>query len=255
MARYVLVVLCALLIAAPVCFAQDKPIKTDKEKLSYSLGYDLGQEMKKIDVSIDDATFFKGFKDSLSGAKPALTEKEMVDTMQAFQADMQKKQQEKMKVVAEKNKKDAEAFLAQNKTKEGVKTTASGLQYKVVKEGTGESPKITDTVEVNYKGTLLDGTEFDSSYKRGQPAVFPIRGVIPGWTEALQLMKPGAKFQLFIPPALAYGERPAGPVIGPNSLLIFEVELLAIKPKEAAPAGQTQKPAGKAAPKKPSSGR
>jgi FKBP-type peptidyl-prolyl cis-trans isomerase FklB len=134
-----------------------------------------------------------------------------------------------MKAQGEKNKKEGEAFLAENKKKEGVKTLPSGLQYKVIKEGTGKSPKATDKVSTHYRGTLIDGTEFDSSYKRGQPATFPVNGVIPGWTEALQLMKVGSKWQLFIPSKLAYGERGAPPVIGPYSVLIFTVELLAIK--------------------------
>ena len=147
----------------------------------------------------------------------------------AFQKDMMAKQEAKAKAAAEKNSKDGEAFLAENKKKDGVKSTASGLQYKVIKAGDGVMPKGTDTVSVNYKGTLIDGTEFDSSYKRGEAATFPVSGVIKGWTEALQLMKVGSKWQLFIPSNIAYGERGAGGEIGPNATLIFEVELLSIK--------------------------
>jgi FKBP-type peptidyl-prolyl cis-trans isomerase FklB len=148
--------------------------------------------------------------------------------MMAFQKEVMAKQAE----VAKKNKAEGEAFLAENKKKEGVKTTPSGLQYKVIKPGKGKKPKSSDTVTVNYRGTLIDGTEFDSSYKRGQPATFQVSGVIPGWTEALQLMEEGAKWQLFIPSNLAYGERGAGGVIGPNATLIFEVELISIQEKK-----------------------
>src|SRR5213593_525626 len=146
--------------------------------------------------------------------------------MTAFEKDMEQKQ----KAAADKNASEGTKFLEENKKKEGVKTTASGLQYKVVKEGTGAQPKANDTVTVNYRGTLINGTEFDSSYKRGEPATFPVNGVIKGWTEALQLMKVGSKYQLFVPSSLAYGERSVSPEIGPNATLIFEVELLDAKP-------------------------
>jgi len=142
------------------------------------------------------------------------------------------KQEEETKKLGEKNRKEGEAFLAANKKKEGVKTLASGLQYKVIKPGTGKKPKSTDTVTTHYRGTLIDGTEFDSSYNRGQPATFPVHGVIPGWTEALQLMEEGAKWQLFIPSKLGYGERGAGQAIGPNATLIFEVELVSVQEKK-----------------------
>jgi FKBP-type peptidyl-prolyl cis-trans isomerase FklB len=163
-----------------------------------------------------------------------LTKEDREKTLQAFQKEMMEKQIAASKEAATKNAGEGEKFLAENKKKDGVKTTASGLQYKVLKEGSGASPKETDTVVTNYKGTLLDGTEFDSSYKRNEPASFPVNRVIKGWTEALQLMKPGAKYQLFIPASLAYGERGAGQLIGPNATLIFEVELLSIKPPEPA---------------------
>jgi FKBP-type peptidyl-prolyl cis-trans isomerase FklB len=180
-------------------------------------------------IDVDLEILVTGIKDALSGAKPLMTEQEMKETITALQKDLQAKQQEQTKALAEKNKKEGEAFLAENKKKQGVITMPSGLQYKILTDGKGKSPKATDTVTVNYKGTLIDGTEFDSSYKRGQPATFAVNGVIPGWTEALQLMKEGSKWQMFIPSNLAYGERGAGGAIGPNAVLIFEVELISIK--------------------------
>ncbi|MBI3753937.1 MAG: FKBP-type peptidyl-prolyl cis-trans isomerase [Deltaproteobacteria bacterium] len=203
-------------------------LKSEKDKVSYSIGLNIGNNFKSQSVDINPDILAKGIKDALSGSKPLMTEKEIQETMTAFQKEMAAKQAERIKVAAEKNKKEGETFLAENKKKEGVKTTASGLQYKVVKSGSGPKPKATDTVTVNYRGTLIDGTEFDSSYKRGEPASFPLNGIIPGWTEALQLMPVGSKWQLFIPSNLAYGERGAGREIGPDKTLIFEVELLSI---------------------------
>lgn len=222
--------LSVLLLASQAGCADKKPaLKSQKDKVSYSIGLDIGNSMKKQSVDVDPDILARGVKDALSGKQPLLSEKEMQETMTAFQQDLIAKRTANMKTQAEKNKKEGEAFLAANKTKEGVKTLPSGLQYKIIKEGTGPTPKATDTVTVNYRGTLIDGTEFDSSYKRNEPATFPVNGVIPGWTEALQLMKVGSKWQLFIPSNLAYGERGAGQVIGPNAVLIFEVELLGIK--------------------------
>ena len=152
--------------------------------------------------------------------------------MTAFQKEMMAKHAEVMNTLGEKNKKEGEVFLAENKKKEGVTTLPSGLQYKVIKAGTGKKPKSTDTVTVNYRGTLIDGTEFDSSYRRGEPASFGVSGVIPGWTEAMQLMQEGAKWQVVVPPNLAYGEKGAGPNIGPNATLIFEIELISIQEKK-----------------------
>jgi FKBP-type peptidyl-prolyl cis-trans isomerase FklB len=171
-----------------------------------------------------------GIKDAIAG-KPQLTTDQVKETMAAFEKDMTEKQ----KVAGEKNAAEGTKFLEENKKKEGVKTTANGLQYKSIKEGTGAQPKGNDTVTVNYRGTLINGTEFDSSYKRGQPATFPLNGVIKGWTEGLQLMKAGSKYQLFIPPNLAYGDRAVGPDISANSTLIFDVELIGVKPAEAGP--------------------
>ncbi len=221
----------ALLSLAGSVFGQDKstPLKDSKDKVSYSIGLNIGFNLKKQNVSINPDTFVLGLKDALAG-KPQMTDEQVKETMTAFEKEMIDKQ----KAAGVKNGADGEKFLAENKKKEGVKATASGLQYKVVKEGTGAQPKEKDTVMANYRGTLIDGTEFDSSYKRGQPATFPVSGVIKGWTEALQMMKVGSKYQLFIPAKLAYGERAIGPDIGPNSTLIFEVELLDVKPAAGA---------------------
>ena len=190
-------------------------------------------------MEINPDVLLKGLRDGLAGAKSLLTDEQIKETMAAFQKEMMEKQAAAQKELGEKNLAAGEKFLAENKKKEGVKTTASGLQYKVLKEGSGESPKETDTVVTNYRGTLLDGTEFDSSYKRNEPATFPVNRVIKGWTEALMLMKPGAKYQLWIPAALGYGERGVGKDIGPNSTLVFEVELLSIKPPETPAAAGT----------------
>ena len=220
---------------ASVCLAQDKPqLKDQKEKASYSIGYDIGSTFKKQNIDLNMDALLAGLKEGLAGKEGALTKEEREKTLEAFQKEMMEKQVAASKEAATKNLAEGEKFLAENKTKEGVKTTPSGLQYKVIKEGSGPSPKETDTVVTNYKGTLLDGTEFDSSYRRNEPATFPVNRVIKGWTEALQLMKPGSKYQLFIPASLAYGERGAGRDIGPNATLIFEVELLSIKPPEPA---------------------
>src|SRR5260370_9348980 len=185
------------------------------------IGFNLGRQ--KVDVNSD--ILAAGIKDAIAG-KPQLTPDQVKDIMAQFEKDMEQKQKE----LGEKNKTDGTKYLEENKKKPGVKTTASGLQYKVVKDGTGAQPKATDMVTVNYRGTLIDGTEFDSSYKRGQPPTFPVNGVIKGWTEALQLMKVGSKYQLFIPSSIAYGERTVSPALCANSTLIFEVDLLAATP-------------------------
>src|SRR5256714_9822512 len=196
--------------------------------------------MKRQNVDVNQDAFTAGFKDALAGRKPLMTEQEVREAMMAFEKDMQQKQND----AAQKNSADAQKFMTENKSKEGVKTTASGLQYKVMKEGSGAQPKTSDTVTVNYRGTLTDGTEFDSSYKRGQPATFAVSGVIKGWTEALQLMKVGSKYQLFIPANLAYGEQ-GRPGIPPNSPLIFEVELMDVKSPEATGTSPAPSPSAK----------
>lgn len=225
----VVLVTVAVVAVATMAGAQGKPAMTEREKLAYSLGADIGKNFKQQGIEIDPQAFARGFAAALGGAPLALSEQEMRDAIQAFQKDMMAKQQERRRSEGEANKKAAAAFLTENKAKPGVVALPSGLQYKVITEGTGATPKDSDTVSVHYRGTLIDGTEFDSSYSRGEPATFPVNGVIKGWTEALQLMKVGSKWQLVIPPELAYGERGAGRVIGPNAALIFEVELLGIK--------------------------
>lgn len=205
------------------------PLKTQKDKVSYSIGLDIGKNFKNQGIDVDPAVLARGMRDAMAGNKPLLTEDEVQQVMIEFQMAMREQHLQKQQALAEKNAKEGAAFLATNKGKEGVKTTASGLEYKVIQEGTGKIPAPEDTVTAHYRGTLLDGTEFDSSYKRGQPASFPVSGVIPGWTEVLQLMKVGAKYIVWIPSHLGYGERGAGNVIGPNALLIFEIELLDVQ--------------------------
>jgi FKBP-type peptidyl-prolyl cis-trans isomerase FklB len=224
-----IVILGILFLVSQVNAQENLVLKNQKDKISYIIGMDIGTNLKKQSIDIDSNILAKGVKDALAGTKPLLTEQEIQETMIAFQKEMMAKQAE----VAKKNKAEGEAFLAENKKKEGVKTLPSGLQYKVIKAGTGKKPKSTDTVTAHYRGTLINGTEFDSSYKRGQPATFPVSGgMIPGWTEALQLMEEGAKWQLFIPSNLAYGEKGAGRDIGPNATLIFEIELVSIQEKK-----------------------
>ncbi len=214
-----MIVILGVLFLASLVNAQEKPVlKNQKEKVSYIIGMDIGNNLKKQSVDADPNSLLRGIQDALSGAKPLLSKEEIQETMVAFQKEM-----------AEKQKQRGEAFLSENKKKEGIKTLPSGLQYKIIKAGTGKKPKSNDTVTVNYRGTLIDGTEFDSSFRRGQPATFPVSGVIPGWTEAMQLMAEGAKWELFVPSNLAYGERGAGGLIGPNATLIFEVELISVQ--------------------------
>jgi FKBP-type peptidyl-prolyl cis-trans isomerase FklB len=207
--------------ALPAIAADTAELKTDQEKNGYSVGYDIGRSLHRQLTDVDGDAMARGMKDAMGGVAPALPDQEIQQRFASVR-------QESVKKIVEKNKKDGEAFLAKNKGEKGVKTTASGLQYKVITAGKGKQPTADDTVTVNYRGTLIDGTEFDSSYKRNQPATFPVKGVIPGWTEALPLMKEGAKWMLYIPANLAYGERGAGNLIGPNSTLIFEVELVSI---------------------------
>ena len=218
---------------AASAFGEDKPaqLKDQKDKFSYAIGLNIGMNFKRQNVDVSPDLITAGIKDGIAG-KPQMTVEQIRDTMVAVEKDMQAKQAE----AGKKNDADATKFLADNKTKDGVKTTASGLQYKVLKEGNGAQPKSSDNVTVNYRGTLIDGTEFDSSYKRGEPATFPVSGVIKGWTEALQLMKVGSKYQLFIPPSLAYGQNSPSPTIPANSLLIFEVELMKVESPGASPA-------------------
>jgi FKBP-type peptidyl-prolyl cis-trans isomerase FklB len=207
------------------------PLLTQKDKFSYALGMNLGATLHRQSVPVDPNILARGLRDALAGGKTQLTEEQAKATLMEVQTEMRKKQQEQMQQAGEANKKDGEAFLAANKSKDGVVTLPSGLQYKILTQGTGPKPAASDSVVCNYRGTLIDGTEFDSSYKRGEPATFPVSGVIKGWTEALQLMPVGSKWQLFVPSDLAYGDRAPGPEIGPGSTLIFEVELLSIQDK------------------------
>jgi FKBP-type peptidyl-prolyl cis-trans isomerase FklB len=217
-------------------------LKTPKDKTSYAIGVNVGKNLHRDSIDIDPAILLRGLKDALADGKLLLTEDEYKTVMVALQMDLRKKQaeeakkqNEQMQIVGEKNKQEGEAFLAANKTQDGVVTLPSGLQYKILTQGTGPKPAATDTVTCNYRGTLLNNTEFDSSYKRSQPLTIAVNGVIKGWTEALQLMPVGSKWKLFIPSDLAYGQR-APAEIGPNSVLVFEVELLSIQPKPEAAA-------------------
>jgi FKBP-type peptidyl-prolyl cis-trans isomerase len=212
--------------------ADELVLDTTEERLSYGIAYGLGERLKNDGVPLDVAAFSAGLGDSFDGVEPRLTQEEIGREMQAFQQQQQGKQEVKTQEVAEKNSAEGAAFLAENATKEGVVVLESGLQYKVLEAGEGPMPTEADTVEVHYRGTLIDGTEFDSSYSRNSTVSFGVTQVIAGWTEALQMMATGSKWQLFIPSDLAYGTGGAGASIGPNSTLIFDVELLQIAPSE-----------------------
>ena len=231
--------------AAPAKDAKP-PIAIDKNKISTMVGMDIGRGLAQIKDDVDIKIVEQALEQTLKGEKTSLTQEEALQVRQAYMQQMQAKRVAEQKAAAEKNKTEGAAFLAKNKSKSGVKSTASGLQYEVEKEGSGPKPKATDTVKVNYLGTKIDGTKFDSSYDRGQPATFPLNGVIKGWSEGLQLMPVGSKYKLYVPAELAYGENAPGP-IGPNATLIFEVELLGIEDASKAAA----KPADKDAAKKP----
>ena len=208
------------------------PFKDAKDKTSYVLGMQVGKQFKQMGIEINPDMYMNGLKDSLSGGKTLLTDEQLRQAMTEWQKDLMNKRQEQRKVEAEKAKKESEAFLAENKKKPGVIVTPSGLQYKVLTTGSGPKPTTNDTVIVHYRGTLIDGKEFDSSYKRGEPSTFPVTSVIKGWTEALLMMNTGSKWQLFVPPDLAYGEFPRNPAIPPNAALLFDIELIAIKQAE-----------------------
>jgi FKBP-type peptidyl-prolyl cis-trans isomerase FklB len=212
--------------------AKPKPLvlATAKDKQSYAIGLNVGKSLHRDDIDVDPKIVLQGLQDAMSDGKLLLTDDQIKTVMTDLQSQVRQKQEAKKQAMAENNKKDGAAFLAANATKPGVVTLPSGLQYKVLTPGTGPKPAATDSVVCNYRGTLLDNTEFDSSYKRGQPMTFPVSGVIKGWTEALQLMPVGSKWQLFVPSDLAYGERAQGPG-GPNATLVFEVELMSIQPK------------------------
>lgn len=230
--KYILFIAISIGIIACQGNTQNKvQLKTQKDSVSYSIGMSIGQNLKMQSIEVDPSVLAQAIKDILDSAKTLMTEQEAQGCMMEFQKKMMSKQEEKMKAQGETNKTEGIAFLEENKKKAGIITTASGLQYKVEKMGTGKKPQATDTVTVHYRGTLLNGTEFDSSIKRNEPTTFPLNQVIKGWTEGVSLMPIGSKFTFYIPSELAYGERGAGNLIGPNSTLIFEVELLSAKGK------------------------
>ena len=213
-------------------------ISTDAQRMGYSLGASMGRQFRNDKLQVDADALAKGVLEGFTADKLALTDEEVAAGMQQLQKSHSERMQAEQKAAADKNLAEGEAFLKDNATKEGVVTTESGLQYKIVTAGEGPKPGAEDVVKVHYRGTLIDGTEFDSSYKRGEPVTFPVGGVIPGWVEALQLMPVGSKWELYIPSGLAYGPGGAGNQIGPNSALKFEVELLSIEPKEATEAAK-----------------
>ncbi|MFC2150523.1 FKBP-type peptidyl-prolyl cis-trans isomerase [Calditrichota bacterium] len=227
--RKYLIVIVALLIGCQGAAVEKVSLDNDVNKTSYAIGVDLGKNFKGQMMEVNPDALAMGLREALAEGDLQMTEEEMQAAIMQLQQSMQEKQNETRKAMTGKNKTEGEAFLKENATKEGVKTTASGLQYKVIKAGTGKTPGLNDTVETHYRGTLIDGTVFDSSYDRGETATFPVSGVISGWTEALQMMKEGGTWQLYIPSELAYGSRGAGGKIGPDAVLIFDIELIAVK--------------------------
>ena len=236
MRRVWVTVLCHLILVSGAA-AADKPVAKDqkapvlkdqKAKDGYAIGYQIGEDFKRHKLPVDPDMFARGIRDALKQRKPLMSPEERRATLLDLEKRVRTAQQQMLQEKAAQNLAASDKFLAENSTKEGVQTLPSGLQYRVIQEGSGPTPKPTETVTVHYRGALIDGTEFDSSYRRGAPATLPVEGLIPGWTEALQLMKTGSKWEIFIPPQLAYGDQSPGPLIGPNSALIFEVELLSI---------------------------
>jgi len=221
-----------LFFASLISAEENLILKDQKDRISYSYGVDMGTKLKNLPVRVDLDLFILGIKDGLSGTKLLMTEQEIRGTLVLLQKEITANPEEQKKSLAEKNKKEGEAFLAENKKKEGVITLPSGLQYKALKEGTGKTPTDTDWVKIHFRGSLIDGTVFEDTYKSfGQPVAFAVNGVFPGWAEALKLMKEGAKWQLFIPPDIGLGERGSGTLIGPNATLIIEVELISVQEK------------------------
>jgi FKBP-type peptidyl-prolyl cis-trans isomerase FklB len=215
-----------------VCLANDNlDFKNEKIRFSYSLGYRIGGDIKRRHIEVNPELLLKGVQDAVVGNKPLMSQREMRSTLANLNRAFAAAQERKVKAQAEQNLAAGKAFLARNAKEEGVKILPSGLQYRVIKEGSGKTPKSNERITVHYRGTLIDGTEFDSSYRRGKPATFRVEGVIAGWTEALKLMKEGDRWQLFIPPELAYGDKRTGS-IEPNSALIFELELISVKSSE-----------------------
>jgi len=236
--KKIVIGLIGVLLVTGTAFASEKAteLKTEEQKLSYAMGLDLGSYFKGLGENFDLKILQQGMSDSYTGKQALMTPEEAAEVQQKFAARQQQQQIQKTVEMVTKNREAADTFLAENKKKDGIKVTKSGLQYKVIKEGKGKKPAVDDMVKVHYKGTLIDGTEFDSSYKRKEPAVFQVGQVITGWQEALQLMNVGSTYKLYLPPDLAYGDRGAPPVIEPGSMLIFQVELLDIPTKEGEPA-------------------
>lgn len=227
---FMLLMISGLLFFTTQAKAADESVfKTEKEKISYSVGVSVGRNFLQQGIEVDPEVMIKGLKDVLAGGKLLVAEDDLRKTLNTYQEELKQKQAKVKNEAAEKNGKEGEVFLAANKRLKDVVTLPSGLQYKILKAGDGRKPIDTDTVECHYRGTRIDGKEFDSSYPTGKPVTFKVKGVIPGWTEALKLMSVGSKWQLFIPSQLAYGESGAGYQIGPRQTLIFEVELIAIK--------------------------
>ena len=218
-----------LLFTAQVNAAETQGLKTYEEKVSYGLGVDMARNLKRMGIAFDADILMRGFKDEVSGGRLLMTERELQEIMSTHHGELARKREQAMKLVAEENKRMGEDFLAENRTKEGVVTLPSGLQYKILRAGSGRKPTDADTIECHYRATLVNEVEFDSSHRTGQPATFKVKGLIPGWAEAVKLMPLGSKWQLFIPPELAYGERGGIRNIGPNTTIILELELLDIK--------------------------
>ncbi|HCT85442.1 MAG TPA: hypothetical protein DF296_09605 [Candidatus Margulisbacteria bacterium] len=230
MNKLLIVTAALVLVTATGCTIKDKKaaLNSPKEKYSYAIGMSIGTGITKQKLDLDPKVISKGIQDAFAG-KTKITEEEMAKILTEFQTEQRAAQEKNMLESGKKNLELGQKYLEQNKSKEGVKTLSSGIQYKVIKSGTGASPKLTDTVKVHYSGRLIDGKEFDSSYKRNEPVTFPLNGVIPGWTEILQIMKPGDKWEVTIPSQLAYGDRGAPPQIEPNSVLVFDIELVGIE--------------------------
>ena len=230
MKLFIAAVLIAGFIGCQTTGEKDVKLETQKDKVSYSIGISVGNNLKKDSVAFTPEAFLRGVMDAgADSAHRLMTDKEIEETMTTFRQELQEKKMENAKAAGMKNKSEGEAFLTENAKKPGVVSLPSGLQYRIITEGKGKKPTASSTVTTQYRGKLLDGTEFDSSYKRGQPATFPVSGVIKGWTEALQMMKEGSRWELYIPASLAYGEHGAGGVIPPNATLIFEIELVSVK--------------------------
>jgi len=240
MKRIVYCLACVGLLIGSVNAEEKKEFKNPEQAVSYSLGFQIGAELLKRGVVVDSEMIAEGVRDGLSGAEPRLSEADMKDRLSGLEAQVKQAKQKEMEEQAAKTLAEGEAFLAANGKKKGIVTLPSGLQYQVLRKGEGQSPKATDRVTVHYRGTFIDGQEFDSSYSQGKPATFMLDRVIKGWAEGLQLMKPGAKWKLFIPARLAYGEKSVGSRIPSNSALIIEVELIFVEANKSAEASKNQ---------------